>query len=42
MKISTSKSEATVLNQKKVAYSLQVGAEFLPQVEAFKYLVSCS
>ena len=32
MKISTSKSEAMVLDRKKVAYSLRVGGEFLPQV----------
>uniref|UniRef100_A0A671XIN0 Reverse transcriptase domain-containing protein n=1 Tax=Sparus aurata TaxID=8175 RepID=A0A671XIN0_SPAAU len=38
MRISTSKSEAMVLNRKKVACSLQVGGEFLPQVEEFKYL----
>uniref|UniRef100_A0A671TEK4 Reverse transcriptase domain-containing protein n=1 Tax=Sparus aurata TaxID=8175 RepID=A0A671TEK4_SPAAU len=38
MRISTSKSEAMVLDQKKVACSLQVGGEFLPQVEEFKYL----
>ena len=35
---STSKSEAMVLDQKKVACSLRVGREFLPQVEKFKYL----
>ena len=38
MKISTSKSEAMVLDQKKVACSLRVGGEILPQVEEFKYL----
>uniref|UniRef100_A0A671UNG7 Reverse transcriptase domain-containing protein n=2 Tax=Sparus aurata TaxID=8175 RepID=A0A671UNG7_SPAAU len=38
MRISTSKSEAMVLDRKKVACSLQVGGEFLPQVEEFKYL----
>ena len=38
MKISTSKSEAMVLDQKKVACSLQAGVEFLPQVEEFKCL----
>ncbi|KAK3510136.1 hypothetical protein QTP70_026851 [Hemibagrus guttatus] len=38
MRVSTSKSEAMVLNQKKVACILQVGGEFLPQVEEFKYL----
>ncbi|KAK3569879.1 hypothetical protein QTP86_006755 [Hemibagrus guttatus] len=38
MRISTSKSEAMVLNRKKVACTLQVGGECLPQVEEFKYL----
>ncbi|KAK3556390.1 hypothetical protein QTP70_007992 [Hemibagrus guttatus] len=38
MKVSTSKSEAMVLDQKKVACTLQVGGEVLPQVEEFKYL----
>ena len=38
MRISTSKSEAMVLNWKKVACSLWVGGELLPQVEEFKYL----
>ncbi|XP_056625668.1 uncharacterized protein LOC130437983 [Triplophysa dalaica] len=38
MRISTSKSEAMVLCRKRVACSLQVGGEFLPQVEKFKYL----
>ncbi|KAK3550865.1 hypothetical protein QTP70_006412 [Hemibagrus guttatus] len=38
MRVSTSKSEAMVLDQKKVACTLQVGGEFLPQVEEFKYL----
>ncbi|TWW59258.1 hypothetical protein D4764_06G0007880 [Takifugu flavidus] len=38
MKISTSKSEAMVLNQKKVECLLQVKEEILPQVEEFKYL----
>ncbi|KAK3515201.1 hypothetical protein QTP70_010606 [Hemibagrus guttatus] len=38
MRISTSKSEAMVLDRKKVACPLQVGGEFLPQVEEFKYL----
>ncbi|KAK3534231.1 hypothetical protein QTP86_007026 [Hemibagrus guttatus] len=38
MRVSTSKSEAMVLNQKKVACTLQVGGELLPQVEEFKYL----
>ena len=40
MKISTSKSEAIVLSQKKVDCLLQVGKEMLPQVEEFKYLTS--
>ncbi|KAK3516631.1 hypothetical protein QTP70_022033 [Hemibagrus guttatus] len=38
MRVSTSKSEAMVLDRKKVACTLQVGWEVLPQVEAFKYL----
>ncbi|KAK3566533.1 hypothetical protein QTP86_034036 [Hemibagrus guttatus] len=38
MMVSTSKSEAIVLDRKKVACTLQVGGEFLPQVEEFKYL----
>ncbi|KAK3542751.1 hypothetical protein QTP70_001881 [Hemibagrus guttatus] len=38
MRVSTSKSEAMVLDQKKVACTLQVGWEFLPQVQEFKYL----
>ncbi|KAK3548141.1 hypothetical protein QTP70_004858 [Hemibagrus guttatus] len=38
MRISTSKSEAMVLDWKKVACPFQVGGEFLPQVEEFKYL----
>ncbi|KAK3546986.1 hypothetical protein QTP86_007434 [Hemibagrus guttatus] len=38
MRVSTSKSEAMVLNRKKVACTLQVGGEILPQVEKFKYL----
>ncbi|XP_057696067.1 uncharacterized protein LOC130918404 [Corythoichthys intestinalis] len=38
MRISTSKSEAMVLSRKRVDCSLQVGGEFLPQVEEFKYL----
>ncbi len=38
MRINTSKSEAMVLDRKQVACPLQVGGEFLPQVEAFKYL----
>ncbi|TWW76601.1 hypothetical protein D4764_13G0012630 [Takifugu flavidus] len=37
MKISTSKSEAMVLNQKKVECLLRVKEEILPQVEEFKY-----
>ncbi|KAK3562555.1 hypothetical protein QTP86_002034 [Hemibagrus guttatus] len=38
MRVSTSKSEAMVLDQKKVACTQQVGGEVLPQVEEFKYL----
>uniref|UniRef100_A0AAV2MIF0 Reverse transcriptase domain-containing protein n=1 Tax=Knipowitschia caucasica TaxID=637954 RepID=A0AAV2MIF0_KNICA len=38
MRISTSKSEAMVLDRKKVPCPLQVGGEVLPQVEEFKYL----
>ena len=38
MRISTLKSEAMVLDRKKVACSLRIGGEFLPQVEEFKYL----
>ncbi|KAK3547897.1 hypothetical protein QTP70_000353 [Hemibagrus guttatus] len=38
MRVSTSKSEAMVLDRKKVACTLQVGGEFLPQMEEFKYL----
>ncbi|KAK3540421.1 hypothetical protein QTP70_030962, partial [Hemibagrus guttatus] len=38
MRVSTSKSEAMVLNRKKVACTLQVGGKVLPQVEEFKYL----
>ncbi|KAK3544083.1 hypothetical protein QTP86_001214 [Hemibagrus guttatus] len=38
MRDSTSKSEAMVLDRKKVACTLQVGGEVLPQVEEFKYL----
>ncbi|KAK3558351.1 hypothetical protein QTP86_017244 [Hemibagrus guttatus] len=38
MSVSTSKSEAMLSNWKKVACTLQVGGEFLPQVEEFKYL----
>ncbi|KAK3529874.1 hypothetical protein QTP86_007288 [Hemibagrus guttatus] len=38
MRVSTSKSKAMVLDRKKVACTLQVGGEFLPQVEEFKYL----
>ncbi|KAK3521336.1 hypothetical protein QTP70_003461 [Hemibagrus guttatus] len=38
MRVSTSKSEAMVLDRKKVACILQVGGEILPQVEEFKYL----
>ncbi|KAK3549447.1 hypothetical protein QTP86_001448 [Hemibagrus guttatus] len=38
MRVSTCKSEAMVFDRKKVACTLQVGGEFLPQVEEFKYL----
>ncbi|KAK3509855.1 hypothetical protein QTP70_015865, partial [Hemibagrus guttatus] len=38
MRVSTSKSEAMVLDLKKVACTLQVGWKLLPQVEEFKYL----
>ncbi|KAK3517257.1 hypothetical protein QTP70_001616, partial [Hemibagrus guttatus] len=38
MRVSTSKSEAMVLDRKKVACTLQLGGEVLPQVEEFKYL----
>ncbi|KAK3509856.1 hypothetical protein QTP70_015863 [Hemibagrus guttatus] len=38
MRVSTSKSEAMVLDRKKVACTIQVGREVLPQVEEFKYL----
>ncbi|KAK3556627.1 hypothetical protein QTP70_010822 [Hemibagrus guttatus] len=38
MRVSTSKSEAMVLDRKKVACTLQVGGKLLPQVEKFKYL----
>ncbi|KAK3567029.1 hypothetical protein QTP86_008977 [Hemibagrus guttatus] len=38
MRVSTPKSEAMVLDQKKVACILQVGGELFPQVEEFKYL----
>ncbi|TWW69469.1 hypothetical protein D4764_18G0002750 [Takifugu flavidus] len=38
MKISTSKSEAMVLNRKKVECLLGIKEEILPQVEEFKYL----
>ncbi|KAK3573272.1 hypothetical protein QTP86_019232 [Hemibagrus guttatus] len=38
MRVSTSKSEAMVLNRKKVVCTLQVGGEVLTQVEEFKYL----
>ncbi|KAI3356011.1 hypothetical protein L3Q82_017283, partial [Scortum barcoo] len=42
MRISTSKSEAMVLDRKRVACPLRVGGEVLPQVEEFKYQGSCS
>ncbi|KAK3548517.1 hypothetical protein QTP70_013366 [Hemibagrus guttatus] len=38
MRVSSSKSEAMVLNRKKVVCTLQVGGEVLPQAEDFKYL----
>ncbi|KAI3366505.1 hypothetical protein L3Q82_000635 [Scortum barcoo] len=38
MRISTSKSEARVLDRKRVACPLRVGGEVLPQMEEFKYL----
>ncbi|KAK3523071.1 hypothetical protein QTP86_012652 [Hemibagrus guttatus] len=38
MRVSTSKSEVMVLDRKKVACTLHVGGELLPQVEEFKYL----
>ncbi|KAI3376600.1 hypothetical protein L3Q82_017038 [Scortum barcoo] len=38
MRINTSKSEAMVLDRKRVACPLRVGGEVLPQVEEFKYL----
>jgi len=38
MKVRSSKSEAVVLNQKKVACPLRVGDESLPLTEEFKYL----
>ncbi|KAK3565231.1 hypothetical protein QTP86_001041 [Hemibagrus guttatus] len=38
MRVSTSKSEAMVLDRKKVACTFQVGEELLPQVEEFKCL----
>ncbi|KAK3567028.1 hypothetical protein QTP86_008979 [Hemibagrus guttatus] len=38
MRVSTSKSDAMVLNWKKMACTLQVGDAVLPQVEEFKYL----
>ncbi|TWW63118.1 hypothetical protein D4764_03G0001260 [Takifugu flavidus] len=38
MRISTSKSEAMILNRKKVECLLRVKEEILPQVEEFKYL----
>ena len=38
MRISTSKSETTVLSRKRVGWLLRVGSEVLPQVEEFKHL----
>ncbi|KAI3371677.1 hypothetical protein L3Q82_024241 [Scortum barcoo] len=37
-RISTSKSEAMVLDRKRVACPLRVGGQVLPQVEEFKYV----
>ncbi|XP_024908900.1 uncharacterized protein LOC112486464 [Cynoglossus semilaevis] len=37
MRISTSKSEAMVLDRKRMVCTLRVGKEVLPQVEEFKY-----
>lgn len=39
MRFSSSLTEATVLNGKKVECSVQVGDEFLPQIKEFKYLI---
>ncbi|KAK3527862.1 hypothetical protein QTP86_009418 [Hemibagrus guttatus] len=41
LRVSTSKPEAMVLDRKKVSCTLQVGGEFLPQVEEFKEEGSC-
>ncbi|KAK3520189.1 hypothetical protein QTP70_017925 [Hemibagrus guttatus] len=38
IRVNTSKFEAMVLDRKKVACTLQVGGELLPQMEEFKYL----
>ncbi|KAI3375063.1 hypothetical protein L3Q82_021584, partial [Scortum barcoo] len=38
MRISTSKSKAMVLDQKRMACPLRVGGEVLPQMVEFKYL----
>ena len=38
MRISNSKSDAMVLDQKEVVCSLWIGGELLPHVEEFKYL----
>ncbi|KAI3369449.1 hypothetical protein L3Q82_007667 [Scortum barcoo] len=38
VRMSTSKSEAMVLDRKRVACPLRVGGEVLPQVEEFNYL----
>ena len=38
MKVSSSKSKAMVLNQKKVQCSLRVRDQSLPEAEEFKYL----
>jgi len=43
MRVSTSKSEVTVLCQKTVGLDLQVGSEFLPQAKEFYFFSgSCS
>ncbi len=39
MRVTTSKSEVMVLCQKRVACSLRVGSELLPQAKEFKYLL---
>ncbi|TWW57417.1 hypothetical protein D4764_07G0001360 [Takifugu flavidus] len=42
MRISISKFEAMVLDQKRVVCPLRVGGEILPQMEEFKYLLFMS